>query len=344
MLRTAISFTVFLSLVLGMGQVVRAQQVVDPDFRNEPEKSKDKGPLFRAKWGIYGNLFGGATYGAFGDLGPDLGAPDIYDYPDFQMKGLGGTVGGQVKVLIARWVVLGFSGGRYDYDASLSIEEVPDDTSSSVYQDYTENAVRGESTIRTEFYNFHLGIAAINKRRWLFVPYVGYTLGTSKLRVRNYSQNVLNVDGTEIDQLDRTTFERSIGMLDFGVSFRRMWKDRGGFMVGAELGGYYDMAGGDWENENGTTLSNFSSTNQAGAYLRITAGGGFFWNKTEVEEGVDAYDPDMQPAAESQPAEGTAEDGMMEEDTPKKEKKKKAKKKKSTEAEGSEEPANDGME
>jgi hypothetical protein len=238
----------------------------------KPEKGQDS--TLRMTYGLFANVQSGFTYGAFGKLKESLAEPTVFDNQDFVVRGLGSSIGGSVHGLLFKRLIIGGGGTRYSYDASLSERPSPQDTAQ--YNSSFETLNRGEAKVTTTLYNIHLGFAALNRENHLLFPYVGYSFGSQELRVQNYSPDIMNLGGSEIDRARTETFKSNVGVVDFGVGYRYVMKRNGGLMVGAELGGYVNVGKNDWESEDGMVLQNVQQSSLMGGYLRFTVGGGIF--------------------------------------------------------------------
>jgi hypothetical protein len=241
----------------------------------------NKGGLFnpvdtipRAKFGGFANAHAGMTYGTFGDLEKDLKNESVFDNQNYQVHGLGTVIGGSVNFLLFKRLLINAGGTRYAYDASLSKDEIePQDTSNP---EEIQQKNKGEAKVGTNIFHGGAGFVVMNKKQMLLYPYVNYAFGTTTMEVKNYSRDELEYGNTTIDQAESVEYESDVSMLDVGVGFRYRLKQKGSLMLGAELGGYFNLGGGDWTGPDGNTVEDVKESSLAGGYLRITLGGGIF--------------------------------------------------------------------
>lgn len=274
-----------------------AEESMSEDEMSEDDMADMAEPVdstLRAKWGIFGNVHAGMTYGTFGDLKTDLGDEDIFANEEYTINGLGTNLGGQIHLLFAKRVLISGGGSYYEYSSSLSEEPSADD--STTFNEERNGYNRGEAKVQGYTVGGNVGFAIMNKKQFLLWPYVGYSFGESELEVKNFSEDIMNIGDVQLDRAETQTYTSDIGILDFGMGFRYMKSKKGGLMFGAELGGYYNIAGNDWETEDGVVLEGLSESSMAGGYLRITVGGGFIGNNEAdiygEEMGEDAYEED----------------------------------------------------
>ncbi|MFW5659088.1 MAG: hypothetical protein ACOCZ8_03805 [Bacteroidota bacterium] len=294
------------------------------DF-SEPEDT-----TLRATFGVFGNVHAGMTYGTFGDLATELGTEDVFDNEEYNVRGLGTNIGGQLHLLLFKRVMISGGGNYYEYSSSLSQQPSADDSVS--FNQERDDYNRGEAKVSGYTVGGNIGFAVLNKKQYLLWPYVGYTFGESELEVKNYSTDIMRIGDVELDRAETQTYTSSLGMIEGGVGFRYMMDPKGGLMFGAELGGYYNIAGNNYETEDGVELTDFTESSLAGGYLRFTFGGGIFGNtqsggEEDAEFGEDAYDENADEGMAPEGAEGEmGEDEMGEDEMSDKEKRKAEKK------------------
>ncbi len=292
----------------------------------EPEDT-----TLRATFGIFGNVHAGMTYGTFGDLATELGTEDVFDNEEYKVRGLGTNIGGQLHLLLFKRLMISGGGNYYEYSSSLSQQPSADDSVS--FNQERDDYNRGEAKVRGYTVGGNLGFAVLNKKQYLLWPYVGYTFGESELEVKNYSTDIMRLGEVEIDRAQTQTYTSSLGMIEGGVGFRYMMDPKGGLMFGAELGGYYNIAGNNYETEDGVELTDFTESSLTGGYLRFTFGGGIFGNTKsvgdeEAEFGEDAYDENADEGMESESTEGEMGEGEMSDKEKRKAENKRAKEEK----------------
>lgn len=252
----------------------------------------------RTKWGVFGNIHSGVTFGSFGSLEDDLKTEQLFR-DNFALSSLGTNVGGDVNVQIGHRLIIGFGGTRFDYHTSLAGNQNYQPPASDTIAP-TEPTEFGESRIHSYFFDAKIGFCIFNKTRykydkdlrefeykyrWMLYPYIGLGFGNETLmEVSNYSldreyfgpSDDIEAPGA-IPRSEYREFTTALTMLEIGVATRFLKNKRGGLMLGAELGGYFNLGDGTWENSDlGVEIPEVNPAGLSGVYLRVTAGGGFF--------------------------------------------------------------------
>jgi hypothetical protein len=282
--------------------VMLAQQGTDTTMTAGSESSRPADTTLRLKFGVFGNLHAGVTYGSFGKLANSFQSDPVFRNSDYQLSGLGSDFGGHLFGLLFKRIIIGGGGTYFAYDASLSLRSVPSDTSQFVAEQ--DQLQRGETNITSGTIHGNLGFAIINRKKLLLFPYIGYHTGTSTLTVKNYSPDVINLGSATIDRSRTEKFTSDITMFEFGVGVRVFKNRAGGLSVGAELGGYLNLGDPTWTADNGgAEVKNIEQSSLSGGYLRITVGGGIF-STTQPQpcgkRGTDAYVPEGATGAQPQ--------------------------------------------
>jgi hypothetical protein len=234
-------------------------------------------------FGLFGNLTTGVTQSfALDALGKDL-QPAFGS--EFEFNGFGTQYGGQVYVLFLKRLMLGFQGNGYSYHVAES------DT--------------GSARLRSGLIGGNLGFLLFNKDinvkfskfderqyRLLLFPYVGYSAGTSTLRVQNFTTTSLSFgddfENPNLERISEQKFKSNLGLLEVGIGTRVMGNDKGGIMLGLELGGYFALGDNAWENDaTGKVVTGVKNHTLNGMYARFTIGGGFLKIGTPKVKGND---------------------------------------------------------
>jgi hypothetical protein len=317
--------------------------VMGQDIGSQTAEAKDpnaKGQQ-KTKLGVFANFHSGITFGGFGKLQDDLKKPQLLK-EDFKLNRLGSALGGDLFVQIGNRFLVGLGGVAYNYDWAIGVTKKTNPTGN---KNMTDSSQVGSTTLSAAFITAKLGFVLLNKTkyeiseetnelefryRWMLFPYLGMGFGGTTMDVANYSINNLyfgsEKEGARIDRTATQTFAANLNVIDLGIGTRYMRNNKGGIMLGAEIGGYFNLGKGDWEQKGGSKVANVSQASLSGMYLRATVGGGFFRyaDPNEVPaEGKDAY---------VKPEENKPTTDTLPTEEPKKEKKKK-KKKDNTEAE-----------
>jgi hypothetical protein len=235
--------------------------------------------------------------------------------------------------MIGNRFMVGFTAMGYSYDQNIGAT--------------TEKEV-GEARLRSQIFGGNIGYAIFNrtrytydseleewqyKYRWMLYPFLGVGFSSSNLKLSNYSQKDIffgGESGTKIGTASFQEFTTSIPVIELGIGFRGFKSKKGGLMLGAEIGSFFNLGKSDWKYD-GNTIPNaeLSQTSLSGIYFRITAGGGFLWNKSSDSDSKeqDGY---------VKPAEVGSQGDVLPEDQGDKPKNKKKKKKKKSSEEGAE--------
>lgn len=107
----------------------RAQQEgassADEITNDEPTNEKPK-PI-KVKWGVFGNITTGFTYGAFGKLEEDLKNEKLFNNDEFYLRNLGSYYGGDIWAHLPFNILVGFGGMGTSYNVSVGAEKVEKD-------------------------------------------------------------------------------------------------------------------------------------------------------------------------------------------------------------------------
>ncbi len=239
-------------LVFAIFFVGTAQAQIFHEEFTGPTKTESK-----VKCGVYANISSGFTYGSFGKLENDLKSTNTYG-SDFFIKGLGSMWGGSVHGLIAKRFLISGNAAKFSYDASVD-----------------PKAQKGQSKLKSTVFGGNVGFVVANKNKSIWYPYLGYSMGTSKLNLQNYEKNDITFGGNDtILRISENEYTSKVGTFELGFGFRHFFKETGGLTVGIDLGGYFGSSK-PWEGES-VTVSGIGKPGLTGGYLRFSFGGSFF--------------------------------------------------------------------
>lgn len=297
--------TQFLMLLMGLllaplapvwaqGEMPADDNQADTASTDQPTALLDSMPQRKA--GFFGSAFGGVSLGFMSDLEDDLKSDMTFANDDFTINPTATHLGAQVNGLLFKKLIVGGHLSYFDFDASLSEEDSPSD--STTLNNQVEGLSSGLATLESLTFGGRVGYAVITKPNLFLYPYAGFTIGTTDLTVENRSQEDIEFGDQVIEPARNGEFEADLAMVEAGVSFRYHLKTNGSLMLGADLGGYFSIGDNDWEvMDEGTVVNGVETNSMAGAYLRFTLGGAFF-----------KMDPPMNPI-EEEPASMESGDG-----------------------------------
>ncbi|MCR9163974.1 MAG: hypothetical protein ACE37F_02270 [Nannocystaceae bacterium] len=234
-----------------------ALALLTPAIANANEgPQREDGGRRRARAGGLGYMQLGTHIGPVGDIGGALRAPnalgDRATSPEF-----GYTFGGGGRALLLRRLVIGGRG------FGLFTPRV--------------GGQRGFATVTAGGGGFELGVAAVNRKAWLLIPYVGGGAGGMTVEVANESDAPLAVaDDEPIPVEGRRSYDAGFGYIEFGVATHRLlFFGDGGLALGLDVGGMISVAATPW-NTGGRDLEGIDRPRLRGGFLRLTIGGGGF--------------------------------------------------------------------
>lgn len=258
----------------------------------------DKPPHVKTKFGVFGNITTGVTLGFFGKLSDDLIKEDALK-GNFTINNLGSLYGGNIFFQIGNRFLIGGGGMGLSYTASVGA---------------TKEREVGQIKLRSEFFTGTLGFVLLNRTRYVWdnetddyefkyrfylFPYIGFGGGKTTMRVSNYFDKEIYFGGPTgalIETAKELDFTSKLNILELGLGTRFFKNKKGGLMLGAEIGGYFNVGGGKWKYTDpagGTQkelTQNVSDVSVSGIYFRVTAGGGWLKiNDPAKSNAGDAY-------------------------------------------------------
>ncbi len=267
----------------------------------QAQETEETPAIPRTTFGIalFGNS-GFATMG-YGGIKNDLDKPNALnqDSIKFYTVGLNSTHSVNLEIFFAKRILLRGGIGFLRSDAS--------------------ETARGQAKFKTNLVGGSLGFAAINKKRWLAYPYLGFHVADQSLVVKNYADEPIFFGDTEIDRNDSKTFTTTLNLLEFGIGTHYVIPKANNFVVGMELGGYYSLSGNDWKNDAGQVVANVSAPELKGGYLKVSFGIGYY------KYGMTVPKDKSKPEIEKEDKKQDKNDKSAKEKKPKKDKKKKKK-------------------
>ncbi len=206
--------------------------------------------------------FGGMGYGAAGVMvGPITGASAHLERAlgdDGALGGLGWQLGGGGKALLWGLVI----GGKGFFLA------------------YPETATaRGSASLRGGGGGFDLGYAVVHRADLIVVPFVGIGGIGFDLSVANITDEPLSFGSEEIAGGEDGDFSGGFWYLEGGVGAHRFTMRNGGPELGLEVGVMASFSSQEWTNTSDDTVDGVPSPKFAGAYVKVTGGGGGFFLK-----------------------------------------------------------------
>ncbi len=225
-------------------------------FGQELESEEVSIPRTTFGIGIFGNS-GFATMG-YGDIQKDLDKPNALnqDSIKFYTVGLNSTHSVNLEILFAKRIMLRGGIGFLRSDAS--------------------ETARGQAKFKTNLVGGNLGFAIINKKRWLGYPFLGFYSAKHSLNIKNYAGEPIYFGDQEIDRNDLQTFTTNLNLLEFGIGTKYVIPKANNVIVGMELGGYYSLSGGNWENNAGQQVAQVAGPSLRGGYLKVSFGLGYY--------------------------------------------------------------------
>lgn len=243
---------------------------------------KDKPGHVKTKFGVFGNITTGITFGFFGKLEEDLKKDELFKQ-EFSISNLGSQYGGNIFVQIGNRFLIGGGGTGFSYNMSLGA---------------TNEREIGQTTMRSQFITGNVGFVLFNrcryaidedtdeyefKYRMYIFPYLGFGSGKNVMRLSNYFDQELQFGGQSgvvLETAKELDFTANLSILELGIGTRFMKNKKGGLMVGGEIGGYFNLGGGKWKYNDPVTkqdkelTQNVSDVALSGIYFRVTVGGG----------------------------------------------------------------------
>lgn len=324
-----------LGLFLPTALVAQNRQTAPKTIRARPEKPANR---FKTKFGVFGHFHGAVTWGFFDNLQKDLEKPKFFS-ENWTLNNLGTNYGGNLFVRIGSYLMVGGGGNGFTYDASLASfakgkQPLENEQGEARQHGYYLTPMVGVVILDRGFHEYDYASNQYTYRyRWMMYPYLGLGVGgKNTLKLSNYSQETKYfgtppasaneappANTVSIPRSEFREFTTSMTMLELGLGTKFMKNEKGGIMVGGELGAYFNLGKGTWkEKEKGTEIKGVNDATMTGLYLRVTVGGGFMSNKAVV-------------AGKGSSSSG-GDDGYVKPDEVKEEKPKKEKKKKGEEA------------
>lgn len=297
-LSLTILFFAFLIVGMNIGGInsLIAQSIGEESSKKlAPKKGRDKPerPAFRVKTkiGVFGHLQAGVSWGFFGKLEENLKNKDVYTENWYQ-RSLATHYGGKILVQFGG-VLLGGGISAYSFDASLATfsEKNGGEQGEAFQKSYYFTPTLGYAIINRAFYEYTYETNQYDFRyRWMLYPFVGLGLGgKNTMTLANYSSKPKYFGDQTSDAFvlvprqetrDLTTNHM---LLEIGLGTQFMKNNKGGLMLGAEIGGFFNIGAKKWNDV--LTSKEVKGVNDAsfkGIYIRATVGGGYFNNKEIV--------------------------------------------------------------
>lgn len=211
----------------------------------------------RARLGGLGYMQLGTHIGPVGDVEAAL-TPDAALGERATSPGFGYTVGGGGRTLILRCLVIGGRGFGV-FSARVGGD-------------------RGSANITGGGGGLELGVAAVNRDSWLFIPYVGGSAGGLTLEVSSEAEGAVTIaDDQPIPGQGSRTYDTGFGDVEFGLATHRLlFFGEGGFALGFDIGATVSVAPSPWST-GGQDIDGVERGRLSGGFLRLTIGGGGFW-------------------------------------------------------------------
>ncbi|MEM6292480.1 MAG: hypothetical protein AAGA54_14490 [Myxococcota bacterium] len=211
----------------------------------------------RARWGGLGYMQLGTFIGPVGDIGRSLRADGALG-PNASSPEFAYTIGGGGRALVLSRLVIGGKG------FGLFAPRIGSDV--------------GTATFAGGGGGLEIGVAAVNRRNWLFIPYVGGGGMGLGVDVTNDSTDTVSIGDDEAIPPDgRRLYESGFGYLELGAGTHRLFfMGSGGFALGFDVGAMLSVGPTPWSNEGGSTVEAIDRPTLRGVYLRLSIGGGGF--------------------------------------------------------------------